>query len=279
MPPGSKQIALEATMGDVLIGTATTAKLGINNPTPQAVLDMKGNATIKLPNEGDFLSIKSAGFTNWSRGINFTISDSDGVSNAYGFKIAGYNGSGSKGLALVVQNAPVMDFSGASFAFDSRAIFVSGLAGQYHLDLPIVLQTNSQNPTPTGIKFYANNAGSAPLMSIMQSGLIGVGTTTPTAQFHTTGSVRLAGLTNNDTLTKIVVADANGNLSYRTVSSITSGGSAALVATANQTAASESMRVAAAQNEALLQKLESLTKQVESLTKEVERLKYRNSHK
>jgi len=42
----------------------------------------------------------------------------------------------------------------------------------------------------------------------------------PTANFHTRGTVRLEDLTNNDSPTKVVVADANNNLYTRTVSSI-----------------------------------------------------------
>lgn len=51
---------------------------------------------------------------------------------------------------------------------------------------------------------------------------VGIGTSSPTAQFHTTGSVRFAGLGNNNTLTRVLVQDANGNLSYRDVSTISS---------------------------------------------------------
>ena len=46
-------------------------------------------------------------------------------------------------------------------------------------------------------------------------GRTGIGTLTPSAQLHTTGSVRLAGLTSDNTLSRIVVCDVNGNLSYR----------------------------------------------------------------
>jgi len=52
------------------------------------------------------------------------------------------------------------------------------------------------------------------------NGYFGIGTTSPTAQLHTTGAVRFAGLTNVDTLTRILVSDANGNLYYRNASSL-----------------------------------------------------------
>ncbi len=52
------------------------------------------------------------------------------------------------------------------------------------------------------------------------AGNTGIGTNTPTAQLHTTGSVRFAGLTLDTTQTRILVSDTNGNLFYRTVSSL-----------------------------------------------------------
>ena len=55
------------------------------------------------------------------------------------------------------------------------------------------------------------------------SGNMGVGTNMPTAQLHTTGTVRFGGLTNNNSLTRIVVSDANGNLYYKDASSALNG--------------------------------------------------------
>jgi len=49
---------------------------------------------------------------------------------------------------------------------------------------------------------------------------VGIGTTAPTAQLHTTGSVRFDGLTNDNTKTRVLVSDANGNLSYRDASTL-----------------------------------------------------------
>jgi hypothetical protein len=56
------------------------------------------------------------------------------------------------------------------------------------------------------------------------SGNIGIGIGSPTAQWHTTGSVRFQGLSTNNTLTKILAGDANGNLSWRDVSTLGGGG-------------------------------------------------------
>jgi len=62
-------------------------------------------------------------------------------------------------------------------------------------------------------------------MSILPTGNIGIGTITPSAQFHTTGTVRLAGLTNDSTKTRVVVSDSLGNLYYRSAASLGGGAS------------------------------------------------------
>src|SRR6185437_12719697 len=52
------------------------------------------------------------------------------------------------------------------------------------------------------------------------SGSLGLGTANPSAQLHTTGSVRFAGLTQDSTQTRVLVSDASGNLYYRSASSL-----------------------------------------------------------
>jgi hypothetical protein len=54
-----------------------------------------------------------------------------------------------------------------------------------------------------------------PGLAVNMAGRVGIGTQTPTAQLHTTGSVRFGGLTNNNSLTRVIVSDVNGNLYYR----------------------------------------------------------------
>jgi hypothetical protein len=51
---------------------------------------------------------------------------------------------------------------------------------------------------------------------------VGIGTTLPAAQFHTTGSVRLAGIGTNTSNVKILTTDDNGNVTTRLLSSLQS---------------------------------------------------------
>lgn len=55
------------------------------------------------------------------------------------------------------------------------------------------------------------------------SGNIGIGTSAPTAQLHSTGTVRFAGIGTNTVDTKILTADNSGNVTTRTVSGLLSG--------------------------------------------------------
>jgi len=57
-------------------------------------------------------------------------------------------------------------------------------------------------------------------MSISPLGNVGIGTISPTAQLHTTGTVRLAGLTGDSTQNRVLVSDTTGKLYYRNVSSL-----------------------------------------------------------
>jgi len=57
-------------------------------------------------------------------------------------------------------------------------------------------------------------------MTISAIGNVGIGTDSPTAQLHTTGTVRLHGLTNDSSQNRLVVSDTSGKLYYRNVSSL-----------------------------------------------------------
>ncbi len=49
---------------------------------------------------------------------------------------------------------------------------------------------------------------------------VGIGTNAPSTQFHTTGGVRLAGITNNDNFDRILTQDSNGVLFWRNASTL-----------------------------------------------------------
>jgi uncharacterized coiled-coil protein SlyX len=57
-------------------------------------------------------------------------------------------------------------------------------------------------------------------MGISPIGNVGIGTINPTAQLHTTGTVRFAGLTGDSTQNRVLVTDTSGKVFYRNVSSL-----------------------------------------------------------
>ncbi len=54
-------------------------------------------------------------------------------------------------------------------------------------------------------------------------GKVGIGTASPSAQLHTTGTVRLEGIGTNTSNTKILTTDASGNVTTRQASELLSG--------------------------------------------------------
>jgi hypothetical protein len=98
----------------------------------------------------------------------------------------------------------------------------------YNLDpaasAPLILRGIYYKPTLTslvpGSKHIAIETVTGDVLLGTTSGNTGIGTDAPTAQLHTTGTVRFGGLTNDNGLTRIVVSDANGNLYYRDASSL-----------------------------------------------------------
>lgn len=77
-----------------------------------------------------------------------------------------------------------------------------------------------------GTKVYIDSSKwtiSGPHIYNKNPGNVGIGVSAPTAQLHTTGTVRFAGVGVNVTNTKILTTDADGNVTTRLFSSLLSG--------------------------------------------------------
>jgi len=85
------------------------------------------------------------------------------------------------------------------------------------------LEITGAGTTNTTASFLVRNSANQYLMRITDTGYTGIGTYNPTAQLHTTGTVRFAGLTGDNSQTRVLVSDANGNLSYRDASTLAAG--------------------------------------------------------
>jgi len=102
----------------------------------------------------------------------------------------------------------------------------------YDLTDPINITSNSYN-TMDGVvvqrgergtslldPIFTAREGTTDVFKVLRNGNVGIGAAAPQAQLHTTGTVRFGGLTKDNSLTRVVVSDLYGNLSYRDDSSL-----------------------------------------------------------
>ena len=78
--------------------------------------------------------------------------------------------------------------------------------------------SGSSSDMPTAITFSTTADGSRALterMRITNNGNVGIGTTSPSAQLHTTSGVRFEGVGSTSSNTQILTRDGSGNLAYR----------------------------------------------------------------
>jgi hypothetical protein len=119
------------------------------------------------------------------------------------------------GINLLEQNSymqsPYVGFQYQSASDWNWALMNS--AGQPNFMVTRLGNTVLGSTTDYNIKLQVTGSG-------YFSGDLGIGTLYPTAQLHTTGSVRFAGLTQDSTKTEVLVTDVNGNLYYRSASSL-----------------------------------------------------------
>jgi hypothetical protein len=114
--------------------------------------------------------------------------------------VSGFNGANVGGLSgNVLSLNPTYDLNPASWPFTIRGIYYNPTVGNL----------------VAGSKHIAIETVSGDVLLGTTSGNTGIGTNSPTAQLHTTGTVRFAGLTSDTTKTRVLVSDASGNLFYR----------------------------------------------------------------
>ena len=138
-------------------------------------------------------------------------------------------------------NAIVFDLYGTgatamSQIFSQKELFYqSGASGNQHLFQNQIgsqftgnLVTMDPGPYPqlpsSQLTLNVLNTSGQSGLAVNVWGMVGMGTSSPSAQLHTTGTVRFAGLTSDSTQTRVIVSDANGNLYYRSASSLASNG-------------------------------------------------------
>lgn len=112
------------------------------------------------------------------------------------------------------------------------------------LSVPFALYAATSGSGGASSQWANNNVGIN-----YNAGSVGLGTNAPTAQLHTLGSVRFQGLLQNNALTKVMVLDANNNVSWRDASTLTStGGGSGWLLTGNAASASDFIGTTNVQN-------------------------------
>jgi hypothetical protein len=106
----------------------------------------------------------------------------------------------------------------------SKASYIKGTVTTYRESEPQPWQGRGTLVLGSTNTTYSPAAGFTDVPAMyLYNGNVGVGVAVPESQLHTTGTVRFAGLTNDNAKDRVVVSDANGNLSYRDASTL--GGS------------------------------------------------------
>ena len=95
-------------------------------------------------------------------------------------------------------------------------LFLSFIFGTTHCFAQVVINTKGTKVVIDSSKWKSTGAD----IYFKNTGKVGIGTTAPSTQLHTTSGVRFQGLGTNITDTKIVTTDALGNLNTRLLSSL-----------------------------------------------------------
>jgi len=224
-----------AAADDVLHWDATNNRLGVNTTTPNVTLHVAGG--LARFTQGYYLGSASAGVAAWI----FPYSTTPTAPDSAGTNISFYSYSTAISPAFSVVGATVTAASGAGGAFFIGKAFnpTSGTAVYSALDIMTnkgINQTGGANGITRGIYVNPNIVAAADYRGIELSNNTGRGihqtgasatnnfvgnthigaTTTPSRTLHITGEARITDL-NTDTPTRIVGADADGDLGAITV--------------------------------------------------------------
>jgi hypothetical protein len=193
--------AIETTGGNVIFNGG---KVGIGTTAPHSKFEVNSN---NGDDQSHYIPTTWDSYSTRFNGGNVSIF-STGSTNTYGdsYQLSFYARYGNAGQGIQTNKAAYIKGSVVN-----DAILPPQACGRGTLVLGSV-NTDYNNNTFNDIPaMYVTNAK------------VGIGVNNPESQLHTTGTVRFAGLTNDNAKDRVVVSDANGNLSYRDASTL--GGS------------------------------------------------------
>jgi hypothetical protein len=119
-----------------------------------------------------------------------------------------YNVSGAEGATAVLRN------NTANVANTAVGLYFVPNGASGNIRAAAIKSVQAISGNAADLRFYTANGDHSEKMIITHTGSVGIGTSSPSTQFHTTGGVRFQTLTG--TGNRFVIADANGNLSATT---------------------------------------------------------------
>ncbi|MGC4102999.1 beta strand repeat-containing protein [Ferruginibacter sp.] len=181
-----------------------------------------------------------------NRRINVDASGNVGIGTTTPSAFVHIKSQGGSNRGLLIESTSSANYATMELRNDADDLTQIGLTGSsFSSGIFNSKSTTINTNAAGGINLVAYNAAgnvrfatggtatSNERMRIDNNGNVGIGITSPTAQLHTTGTVRFAGLTNDNSVDRIVATDANGNLYYRSASSLGGSGTGGWSLTGN----------------------------------------------
>lgn len=103
----------------------------------------------------------------------------------------------------------------AFFTFLICGVFTFSQVGINTATPSASLDIASKGNTSSTKALEVNNSSALEMVTVLDNGYVGIGTPNPSAQLHTTGSVRMDGLGTNTVNTKVLTTDTTGNVTTR----------------------------------------------------------------
>ncbi|HWK02992.1 MAG TPA: hypothetical protein VNS58_05150 [Puia sp.] len=129
----------------------------------------------------------------------------------------------TRGSVIPALRSSIRPFAGGGVSFTLDRIDY-GTEASVDMKYELTPAEDTASTIKTAIAFNTIDLGYRSAALYISGSKVGIGTTTPSSQLHTTGTVCFAGLTNDTTKTRVLVSDANGNLYYRDASTLASNG-------------------------------------------------------
>ncbi|HWK02993.1 MAG TPA: hypothetical protein VNS58_05155 [Puia sp.] len=187
------------------------------NATAAGAITSGGNLLLGTATDnGSRLQVAGAAVINgtFTQGYNNIASFGNGLY----FDIASYNAASASRIFSTGEIAYQSNYSGDQHVFENS--IGTGFKGTLVTLDPGPYPALPDSQLTLKVLGRYNNLG----LVVNMLGNTGIGTLYPSAQLHTTGTVRFAGLTSDTTKTRVLVSDANGNLYYRDASSLAANG-------------------------------------------------------